>query len=74
MHDCIRPIVCKARFPLYELEWPVVEKLVVQARIDGLAPLVADPPRWNFTTRQNLPNPTQFSVPFQPIYAVLKFF
>ena len=26
---------------------------------DGLALFVADPPRWNFTTRQNLPNCNQ---------------
>ena len=31
------------------------EARVSKAKLDGVAPLVADPPRWNSAFRQNLP-------------------
>ena len=40
------------------------------AKLDRIAPLVADPTRWNFTTRQHPPicNPSIYAaVIFQPI-------
>ena len=33
----------------------IYEARVSKAKLDGVAPLAADPPRWNFTFRQNLP-------------------
>ena len=45
-------------------------KCLNQQKLDRLAPLVEDPPRWNFTTKQNPPicnSPLYIVVTIDPI-------